>query len=761
MNLLKKIAVSVSTVAIPAAMLFGNAAVVKGATAGGVYKTPDGTVWFVTKDMQKRPFTSAGAFLSYGFLNFSQVMDADASVTSLPTGSFIPPADGKIFCATETKGSDVAGECSLITGGKKAAFTSAAVFAAQGFSFSRAMYGDSSFLSKTANIDNGSAAHLPGVLINNGGTVQMVVSGGLWGIPSIEVFNSWGYSFADVVPANSADTAKSQIGVIPARMPGELVPTATSNPTPGPGSASCPNDGTEGDVDAYTLGSPQDTTIAEGEDKKELIAYDVELSDDGDLCLNRFDIYMGELNGGSQSSRPWDYFTEAFLMVNGQQVASMDVDSSSAWTKYSGNALATTSQEYRLRFSGLNVGLKADEVNTVSVAFSAVNNLDSSDLNATWQYGTEADSFRFTDGTGFSFTGGNASIDSSFTVKAADKASLKIAANVDDPDASIIQVKDSADTNGKVIGIFDIEEVNDVSATITKMNVVLASPSGETITNMVSKLYLYDGNTLIAQKNVSGATVTFDNIDLDISGDEKVAVTVKADFKDTNNQSRYQDGDNIRVGSVDLVEYEDEFGNDESDIGAETGSYQGEIHTLYVNGMEVSIVGTPTTTINTNTGAGNDSVEFQWVFDVTAFGSKDVYINKDIADIVTSAGALANNVDTIYSWQKSAGANLTALGGTIVRTSGPNTDVTGAGGYTDAPYSSETFFRIAPGTTHRFTLTVSGVNQTDSKQVRAMLDNIEWTTDEVANAAATGAATIRDYTVGLGTDAATPFKLID
>ncbi|QQS23064.1 hypothetical protein IPM19_00645 [bacterium] len=230
-NLLKKVAVSVSTVATVAAMgLMPMAA--KAAAPGEVYKTGDGTVWFITSDMQKRPFTSAGAFLSYGFLSFSQVKDADASVTALPTGAFIAPADGKIFCATETKGSDVKGECSLITGGQKAAFTSAAVFTGQGFSFSRAISGDSSFLSKTSNIDSASAGHLPGVLVNNSGTVQMVVSGGLWGIPSVDVFNSWGYSFSDVVPANAADKALAQVGVIPARQAGQLVPSGTTTPTP-------------------------------------------------------------------------------------------------------------------------------------------------------------------------------------------------------------------------------------------------------------------------------------------------------------------------------------------------------------------------------------------------------------------------------------------------------------------------------------------------------------------------------------------------
>ncbi len=231
-NLLKKVAVSVSTVATVASMGLMPFAAKAAPMPGEVYSTPDGTVWFITTDMQKRPFTSAGAFLSYGFLSFSQVKAADASVTALPTGSFIAPADGKIFCATETKGSDVKGECALITGGMKARFTSAAVFTGQGFSFSRAINGDSSFLSNTGNVDNASAGHLPGVLVNNSGTVQMIVSGGLWGIPSPEVFNSWGYSFSDVVPANTADKALSQVGVIPARQAGQLVPTGTTTPQP-------------------------------------------------------------------------------------------------------------------------------------------------------------------------------------------------------------------------------------------------------------------------------------------------------------------------------------------------------------------------------------------------------------------------------------------------------------------------------------------------------------------------------------------------
>lgn len=197
-------------------------------------KKSDGTVGMIIGG-QFRPYTSAGAFLSYGFNSWAGVVDANADDLALPVGSFIAPQDGKIFCATETKGTDVKGECALITGGQKASFTSAAVFTGLGFSFSRAQYGDSSFLAKTANVDNTTSAHLPGVLVNNNGTVQLVGSTGLLGIPDIATFNTWGYSFADVVVANAADKAMSQTGVMASRTAGQLSPTALASVPSTPG----------------------------------------------------------------------------------------------------------------------------------------------------------------------------------------------------------------------------------------------------------------------------------------------------------------------------------------------------------------------------------------------------------------------------------------------------------------------------------------------------------------------------------------------
>ncbi len=724
MNLLNKIAVSISTVALVATVFIAPSTAL-GATAGGVYSTPDGTVWFVTKDMQKRPFTSAGAFLSYGFLNFSQVQPADASVTALPTGSFIAPADGKIFCATETKGSDVAGECALITGSQKASFTSAAVFAAQGHSFERAMYGDSSFLSKTSNIDNGSAAHLPGVLVNNGGTVQMVVSGGLWGIPSIEVFNSWGYSFADVVPANSADTAKSQVGVIPARMAGELTPTGTTGPSnPGTGPTDCSNDGSEGSVDTYALGSAEDTEALEGESMVEIYAVEVELGDDGDLCLDRVDVWFSQVTGGD-SDDPWDYFTEVHLMVNGEEVASMDADSESDWSDVStGNiSVANTDNEYRMRFSGLSAGLESDETAVVSVGVSMVNNLDSQDESAVWWVEIDDDSgFRYTDGTGFIFTegGGATALEDSFTVGGADEAVIEVSLAPESPDSSVVEISATADTNDVHIATYTVEETQGIDVNIEEIQVDIAitDPAGGvnlTGAGQVARRakLVVDGD-VVATETVSATAlsevVTFDGLDIDLDGDSELDFEVHVDIEDTNNAARFDEGTRVNADDFDVTEFRDENGNDESDITVTEGAIA-EIHELRTQGIMVEFVSSSAVKTFTAESAGQDDQgTYEIVFDVTAFGG-NMYVDRESAD--ETAGDDAGE-GVIFDINSTAG--VPALSSNLLEAAGTESGDTA------------NVFQVLDDETRRFTLTVvltADTTPTDGSH-QVYIESINW-----------------------------------
>jgi hypothetical protein len=183
--------------------------------------TPDGTVSMIASDGTRRPYTSAGAFLSYGFNSWGGVVTASAADTALSVGSFIPPRDGKIICSN--KGLDT-GTCYLITNGQKAGFTSATIFKGLGFSFSSTTAGDVSWMTSTNAVSSANSAHLPGTLINNGGTYELVTTSGFIGIPDAATLQSWGYTFSDAVPANIVDKSLTQTSVLTARQAGQLLP---------------------------------------------------------------------------------------------------------------------------------------------------------------------------------------------------------------------------------------------------------------------------------------------------------------------------------------------------------------------------------------------------------------------------------------------------------------------------------------------------------------------------------------------------------
>lgn len=193
--------------------------------------TSDGTVYTITQESNitvRRPYTSAGAFLSFGFNNWGNVLPATADDLALPVGTYIPPRDGSIICSD--RGADK-GTCYLITENKRAGFTSAEIFNKLGFNFNTTLSGDVSFLNASTNIDSDLQAHRPGTLVNKDGTVYFVSPTGLLGIPDWASLLSWGYSQQDIVPANTADRSAIVTGNLTARQPGQISPIS-SNTTP-------------------------------------------------------------------------------------------------------------------------------------------------------------------------------------------------------------------------------------------------------------------------------------------------------------------------------------------------------------------------------------------------------------------------------------------------------------------------------------------------------------------------------------------------
>ena len=177
--------------------------------------------YLLTPDGGRRPYFSETAFLSYGFNNKDAVIQASEQDLARTEGAVIPPRDGKVICSVVLADK---GTCYLITEGKKAAFSSEAVFTGLGFSFANAVMCDVTNLEATTSITSSSTAHRPGTLVQRNGTLYIVGKTGLLHVPSLEALESWGYSAKEAVAVNSADLLLRERLTLEARIAGELKP---------------------------------------------------------------------------------------------------------------------------------------------------------------------------------------------------------------------------------------------------------------------------------------------------------------------------------------------------------------------------------------------------------------------------------------------------------------------------------------------------------------------------------------------------------
>src|SRR5262245_35128786 len=120
-KLAKRIFALGSAVTLALSVLTPLTAVAAVHAVGTNVKSSDGTVWMIMPGNCRRAYTSAGAFLSYGFNSFSQVVDASLEDLALPVcvEGFIPPQDGQIIVADR---GDEMNTAYFVSGGQKRGF---------------------------------------------------------------------------------------------------------------------------------------------------------------------------------------------------------------------------------------------------------------------------------------------------------------------------------------------------------------------------------------------------------------------------------------------------------------------------------------------------------------------------------------------------------------------------------------------------------------------------------------------------------------
>jgi hypothetical protein len=160
----------------------------------------------------KKPYTSAGAFLSYKYNAWKNIQAANSADMAIPTST---NPDGSIQYIAPRQGSLIndKGTVYLVTNRARRGFTSEAVFKEMGYSYKNVYPADTSFLSIESTVDTSSAQHPAGTLVNDRGTLYIMHYGGRVGVSSMAALDSWGYWASEAVIANSYDMALNEVAV--------------------------------------------------------------------------------------------------------------------------------------------------------------------------------------------------------------------------------------------------------------------------------------------------------------------------------------------------------------------------------------------------------------------------------------------------------------------------------------------------------------------------------------------------------------------
>jgi len=373
--------------------------------------------------------------------------------------------------------------------------------------------------------------------------------------------------------------------------------------------------GGEGDLDVEIL-TDGPVTIDLGRSET-VLEYEVEAVD-SDIAINRVDFFFSSTTATSVAVRPWLYFEEVNLLVDGKEVASLSRSSDFSDQGTDG---------YRARFSGLNIVLREDDMADIALELVALDAMAGTRANDRFAVVMNTDGIRFVDGAGLSETAGkasNAQIDFNdvFT-----DGRIRGVVSDNSPESATVVLAENSRTNGVTIVNFDLEardsdmEVRDVTVNLTA--------SGGNVGNVFNRVRLYQGNTLLSTKTVSGATTTavlFDKVDFMISEDDEREFRVEADFNNGGSGGSGIAPSTFTVGNI-VVNAE----NRNYEVNTETITV-GETHNLIVAGL---VANNNSVSITKN----NNVTTATFTFDVTAY-ENDYYVS------ATSATAVVQNFAT-------------------------------------------------------------------------------------------------------------------
>ncbi len=466
--------------------------------------------------------------------------------------------------------------------------------------------------------------------------------------------------------------------------------------------------GTDGTIsDVTELSQYSNEEVGDGQSDVKVLGFEVESSIEGDVALKSVKVSFDSTgNGGSDNLD--DYIDSVSVWMGSTEVGSADV---SGFNEDAG--------VYTKTITLSNSVVKADKTVKFYVAVDAVNNLDSGDTSSdSWT--VDVDSIRYEDGSGVTTTEdaydlGSMDVAVDFVgFSAAADTELKISTDsANNPDAAIVMVDDENDTDNVLLlaGKLRLDGSSDV--TIDSLPVTLTGTASTSLAAITGSITLkIDGEEYtetVSATTTNVASITFDNLNFDMSAGSTVLFTISADINDINPTAASSTDMNegyalkadVTASNRNVIDAENEEGDQLADSSEKSGTANGNYMEFRTEGIGLTFI---SATAVSNNSDSADTGTFTIKFKVTAFGDT-VYVATLAANAITAS---------VYD-----SAGLATTSNAIAKTIKNETDST---------KTSVGNFEIEEGESETFTVTVTASNGVGdaSDQYYAALTGFKW-----------------------------------
>lgn len=484
--------------------------------------------------------------------------------------------------------------------------------------------------------------------------------------------------------------------------------------------------GGAGSIESYKLISTlSNEDVGEGEEDVEVAGIEIEVDNGSDILVNAVRLNFDK---GSADRDFRKYADEVSIYLDGKEFGRVNASKFTDDNSYSATIALKNGAIIK----------KGDE-GELTVAISALRNIDSNDLGETWS--VDFEQIRFKDAQGSTFSEDPNTASRTFTFESfssANDSKLKISQGDDDINESRSITVDATDkTKDVVLASYVLKAEGKSDLEIKKFGVNIDVTGASHVDHIIS-----GGSTPAIFLEIDGKkygtasyfddsdgvdvgqdeNVLFNKVNYVIDAGEEVEVLIKADLLSV--ADNLDEGDTISVtlgetetDQTNLFNVEDESGEDLTD-NLITGNVLSGPHSLYEGGIQVELV-SKTAVGQNNDGADNDTGTFTMVFDVTAFG-KTIYVGKTATATTSTTVTGASNDGIIYMVSDSGTATTDDLADLVTFTK--------PSGVTETANN----IKVNEGKTTRITLTVTQTNDSaeDDGIYYMSLKGIGWTTDD-------------------------------